>query len=232
MGKIIAFGNQKGGTGKSTCTTLAANGLSQAPYNFRVAVIDTDKQKSLTRARLFDSEDHTGTFPYDVLNYNVPTFEAKAAELIGQNDFIFVDAAGKLDRDLPTQHQEISRIVTLLDYLFIPFVAGNYSLEATLDYLKFVLQEQALRGPDARQLEIIGFVNMDRERTRNRRYLLSEIDDVKRMAGIPFMKSSLKDYTLYKDVDTLETFYDESPTDPARLNYTIWLKELAQILTT
>ena len=46
MGKIIAFSNQKGGSGKSTLTANMAVLWSNSGY--KVAVIDADAQKSLT----------------------------------------------------------------------------------------------------------------------------------------------------------------------------------------
>jgi cellulose biosynthesis protein BcsQ len=52
MAKIIAIGNQKGGTGKTTVTCLAANALSRPPFNLRVFVADCDPQQSIIRRRL------------------------------------------------------------------------------------------------------------------------------------------------------------------------------------
>ena len=46
MGKVISFANQKGGTGKTTLGINLAVLWSNSGY--RVAVIDADKQKSLT----------------------------------------------------------------------------------------------------------------------------------------------------------------------------------------
>ena len=39
------FANQKGGVGKSTCSMMAANALSQAPFDKKIFLIDGDKQK-------------------------------------------------------------------------------------------------------------------------------------------------------------------------------------------
>ena len=46
MGKVIAFSNQKGGSGKSTLSANLAVLWSNSGY--KVAVIDADPQKSLT----------------------------------------------------------------------------------------------------------------------------------------------------------------------------------------
>ena len=229
---ILAFGNQKGGTGKSTCTVLAATALSQPPFSYRVTVVDTDQQKSISRLRLFDLEDFDGVLPFDVLDYNVRTFENKVRELDRANDLILVDVAGKLDANLPADHQEISRILNYLDFLFIPFVAGNFALEASLDYLKFVLQFATRRQSEGRPpLQVVGFTNMDRPRTRNSRFLASEADQIRAVANIPYMKTRLGDYTAFRDATTVASLYDDNPTDPARLNFTTWIKELHKTIT-
>jgi cellulose biosynthesis protein BcsQ len=233
--------------GKTTCTTLAANGLSQYPYGYHVTVVDADQQKSISTARWFDAEDQEPTtgivstgptieaplydFPYHIENIDVPTFEKKIPELDQANDIVLIDAAGKLDTGLPFQFQEISRVIAQLDYLIIPFIPGKLSLGSSIEYLKFALALKRAREAESRKpLHVVGFINMDRPRTQNSRHLIKEIDVIKDRAGIEFMKARLKDYTLYKDVDTLESFYNEDASDPARLNYTVWIKELEKIL--
>ena len=69
MGKIVAFANQKGGSGKST---LSANiAVLWSNSNYKVAVIDGDAQKSLTywmeaRKKYYgDSDIGIDTFPYN-----------------------------------------------------------------------------------------------------------------------------------------------------------------------
>lgn len=230
MSKIIAFSNQKGGIGKTTANIMTANALSQEPFNYKCVVVDTDNQKSVVKIRLMDSDDFTGVFPYDVLNYNVATFEQNIQELDKSNDLIFVDVAGKLDTNLPVEHQEISRILNYVDFLFIPIVSGNFGLDSTMDYLKFVLHFQEKRAAEGRPFEIIAFQNMARERSRNYRFLKSELAKLKRMVNIKFMQSSLKYYTLFSDIDTYSNYYDSNATDKAKLNFSVWLNELHQII--
>lgn len=230
MSKIIAFSNQKGGIGKTTANILTANALSQQPFNYKCTIVDTDTQKSVVKLRLMDSEDFTGVFPYDVLNYNVSTLERNIKQLDKANDLIFVDVAGKLDTNLPVEHQEISRVLNYVDYLLIPIVSGNFGLDSTLDYLKFVLQFQEKRQAEGRPFEIIAFQNMARERSRNYRFLKSELAELKRMVDIKFMQSPLKYYTLFSDVDTCLSIYDENATNAAKLNFSVWLNELHQII--
>jgi len=225
MSKIIVFGSRKGGVGKSTLSVLTANALSCPPFNKKVTVIDTDGQKSISKLRLMDSEDFDGILPYEVLNYNVPTFERNIKDIDNRNDFVIVDVAGKLDTSISVDQQEISRVINYVDYLFIPFVAGNFALDSTLDYLKFVLQFQAKRKAEGRPFKIIGFVNLHRQRTRNSKFLVSEIDQLKNMVNIPFMETPLKEYTLFRDADTLESYYSKTSSDNAKSNFTAWMDE-------
>jgi len=231
MSKIIIFGNQKGGIGKSSLSVMVANALSQKPHNKKVTVIDTDQQKSLVKLRLMDSEDFEGVLPYPILNYNVSTLEHNIKDLDSRNDYLIIDTGGKLDKNLPTDQQEISRIINYVDVLFVPFVAGNFALESTLDYLKFVIQFRALREKENRPFKIVGLVNMYRERTKNAKFLLSEIDQLKNMVNIPFMQTQLKEYTLFRDTDTLETFYNKNnKSDKAIRNFTKFFDELHTII--
>ena len=66
MGKIIAFSNQKGGSGK---TTLSANlSVLWANSGYKVAVVDADAQQSLTywmKAR----KQYYGDEPMGIISY-------------------------------------------------------------------------------------------------------------------------------------------------------------------
>ncbi len=231
MSKIICFGNAKGGCGKTTLSCLSANTLSQAPFDFDVTVVDNDNQKSIVKARNFDVEDFSGVLPYDVLNYNIETLQGKISRLDERNDFVFIDAAGKLDNNLTVEQQEISKILVYTDYLFIPFVAGAFNLDSTIDYLRFALEIQEKRQSSERPLHIYGFLNRYRNRSKMNRHLLREVDELKRMTGIPFLRNYLNDYTLFSEVDTVSNFYKPDATDNATINFVVWFNEFYKIIS-
>ena len=56
MAKIIMFGNQKGGIGKSTLSILTANALASPKFDYKVLVIDNDMQRSILSIRQYDEE--------------------------------------------------------------------------------------------------------------------------------------------------------------------------------
>ena len=67
MGKVIAFSNQKGGSGKST---LSANlSVLWSNSGYKVAVIDADAQKSLSYCCLL----YTSPSPRDLSTSRMPS---------------------------------------------------------------------------------------------------------------------------------------------------------------
>jgi len=230
MSKIIIFGNQKGGVGKSTITCLCANALSQAPFNYKVLLIDNDKQRSITEARNFDLDGLKGDPPYDVVGLNVTELQAKLPEYDQQYDLIFVDTAGKLDAEAPLENQEITKGLMYCDHLFLPFRAGNFNLDASLQYLKLLLQIQQKRADSGRPLHVRGFINMYRQRSKMNDLLISEIKHLKE-GGVKFMVNRVGNYTLFEDVNTITSQYDEDTNNVAKLNFTTWLNEFIKHLS-
>jgi cellulose biosynthesis protein BcsQ len=230
MSKIIIFGNQKGGVGKSTITTLCANALSQPPFNLNICIIDNDRQKSIVEARNYDLEDLEGEAPYDVLDLDLEQLQQQIHQLDQEYDLIFIDTAGRLDIKLDIQQQEITKALMYADYLFIPFRAGNFNLDASLEYLKMVVQLGELRSDSERPLHYYGFVNMYRDRSKTNTDLIIEIENLK-TAGVDFMMTRLRNYTIFEDINTLNSLYDVNSVDKAKLNFTVWLNEFVKILS-
>jgi len=226
MSKIVMFGNQKGGVGKTTLTALCANALSSPPFNKSVLVIDADKQQSIIKRRLSDVQSSDQETPYKVEFMTVADFVKNIRDVASNYEFILIDAAGKLDNNLHVDQQEIINFLVYVDYLFIPFVPGNYSLESTLDYLKIVLKLRVKRKDMSRPLEVIGFVNMYERRTLDDKFLMEELEELQGMINIDFMESKLSRYALFRNTDTLTSFYDDSETrDKAIRNFSKWFNE-------
>ncbi len=225
------FGNQKGGVGKSQCSVLVASALSQAPFNLNVALIDVDEQKSVISARNLDTRAYPNAkAPFAVYDFTVEEMQEKIAELDAQNHIVLIDAAGKLDAKAEVAQQEISKSLMYVDNLFLPFVAGNYNLDATLRYLQFVLQLQKARVLSNRKLTATGFVNMYRTRSKKNQFLLDDINALKQTANLPFMTNYLNDYAAFSDGDTFTSLYDPLSNDAAKINFAAWIGELAKTI--
>jgi len=233
MAKIVMFGSQKGGVGKSTLTCLAANALSSPPFGRSVAVVDADKQQSIIKRRLADLQGFEAVPPYDVQAWNLSQFQDKGKgiyQLAKEVDFIFLDAAGKLDTNLPPDQQEILTFLQYVHVLFIPFVPGNYALQSNLDYLQGVLKLRSERQKQGRPLDVVGLVNLSETRTLDDRFLMEELDTLKSMVNIKWMDATLNRYALFRNVDTLTSFYDAESSDKAKQNFSNWFDELLKII--
>ena len=134
MGKVIAFSNQKGGSGK---TTLSANmAVLWSNSGYKVAVIDADAQKSLThwidaRKKYYGDHDIGVTpFAFDIKNL---TEEIK--QIKRKFDFIIIDSP-------PSITYETVQIVKSANRVFVPVQPSPLDLMATLPFLKLAQQER------------------------------------------------------------------------------------------
>jgi chromosome partitioning protein len=228
MSKIVAFGNQKGGVGKSTVITMAANALSREPFNINLCVIDCDRQKSLVEARAFDQSENEEVF-YPVLGMSVDELQDKIHELDKEYDLILIDTAGRLDHTVSVENQEITKALMYADYLFIPFRAGSFNLDASIEYLKVAHKLEQLRLKTQRPLKFYGFVNMFKDRSKTNAFLVTEIEHL-RTQGIPFMLCRLRNYTLFEEIDTRTSYYDVNANNKAKLNFTVWINEFVKTI--
>lgn len=231
MSLIIAFGNQKGGVGKSTIITLCANALAQPPFQLKICVVDNDPQRSIYEARQFDLDGKptAAKVPYDVLAMDLKTLQEHIYELDKQYDLVLIDTAGRLDVNLDVQQQEITKVLMYADWLFVPFRAGNFNLDASLEYLKMAAKLQQLRANSPRPLRFYGFVNMFKDRSNSNFHLVEEIENL-RTAGVKFMLCRLRNYAAFEEIDTFANLYDVNANDKAKLNFTVWLNEFVKIL--
>ena len=112
MGKIITFANQKGGSGK---TTLSANlAVFWANSNYKVAVIDSDAQQSLTywleARKKYYREEPTGidSYPFDVRK-----LEDDLKQIKRKYNFIIIDSPPSITFDTV-------QIIRSSDKVFVP----------------------------------------------------------------------------------------------------------------
>lgn len=231
MAKIIMFGNQKGGVGKSQVSIMTATALSQTPFNLKTCIIDIDNQKSIISARSFDLRAYeVDNVPFDVFNYSISDLQANIATLDKQYNLILIDAAGKMDNTQPIQTQEITMALMYVDFVFMPFVSGSHILEATTNYFRFIRQVQVIRALQSRNLKAYGFINMYRTRSKSNAFLNEDIEQLKASESLLMLQNSLNDYSLFRDADTITSLYDATTTDSAKQNFTQWCNELLNII--
>ena len=134
MGKIIAFSNQKGGSGKSTLTANMAVLWSNSGY--KVAVIDADAQQSLTywltERKKYYGEDDIGIVSYQ---FDVRNLAEELKNIKRKYDFILIDSP-------PSITFETIQIVKVANGLFVPVQPSPLDLMATLPFLQIAKQER------------------------------------------------------------------------------------------
>lgn len=137
ISKVIVVANQKGGVGKSTVCMALANYLA-LEMKFNVGgIIDTDFQTSVAKKRKNDLDRIKGTSEspaYDVVSFSLDNY-TKIPELIEElrdtNQFYIFDTPGRLN------HQGIVALVTLADYIIVPFNYQNLILKSTIEFIIF-----------------------------------------------------------------------------------------------
>ena len=134
MGKIVAFANQKGGTGK---TTLAANlAVLWSNSQYKVAVIDADSQKSLANwveaRKKYYGENDIGI---DVYPYHTHSLGEDIKKIKRKYNFIIIDSP-------PSITYDTIQIVKNSDRVFVPVQPSPVDLMATIPFLNLVKQER------------------------------------------------------------------------------------------
>jgi cellulose biosynthesis protein BcsQ len=229
MARIIFINAMKGGVGKSQTTVMAACGLASPPFNLRTCVLDIDEQASIAELREIDKSVYDGAKPpFDVIQLDMVGLQKQIADIDKRYQVVFIDARGHLDFKADALQQEISRCMMYADYIFIPFVSGNFNFSANYTYLNFAKQAQSARQLTNRPLNIVAFVNMYRSRSRASQNLLDELHE--RREELAVMENSLSDYAAFREADTYTSLYDPESNDSAKQNFSNWLNEFINII--
>ena len=134
MGKVIAFSNQKGGSGK---TTLSANmAVLWSNSGYKVAVIDADAQKSLTHwidaRKKYYGDNDIGVTPFE---FDIKNLSEEIKQIKRKFDFIIIDSP-------PSITYETVQIVKSANRVFVPVQPSPLDLMATIPFLKLAQQER------------------------------------------------------------------------------------------
>jgi chromosome partitioning protein len=134
MGKVIAFSNQKGGSGKSTLSANLAVLWSNSGY--KVAAIDADPQKSLTywlseRKKYYGADDIGINF----YNFDIRNLAEEVKKIKRKYDFIIIDSP-------PAITFETLQIIKASNGVFVPVQPSPLDLMATLPFLQIAREER------------------------------------------------------------------------------------------
>ncbi len=191
--KIISIVGEKGGIGKTTLNIILASDLHYAKGK-KVVLLDLDNpQYSIHKKRqreleLLDVEEREQKGLYPIKPVTVETIQETILKYYGLVDFIIMDLPGSLNI-------EMVKGLLYVEHVFIPFGHDELEIDSTSNFY-FTLKDNFLEN-DQRVLKSINlFFNKYKLVRKNKFSLLREqFED----AGIPMMKSVVKDRTIYKE---------------------------------
>lgn len=128
---VIAFGNQKGGVGKSTiCLTLATYWASRGKT---LHVIDADMQQSLKIARDLELEEDPTLNPPFPIDFILLRDLAKVLPEMSKSEdkILMIDLPGTYDND-------VALVLCYADYIIVPFAYEDWSLESTSKFATYI----------------------------------------------------------------------------------------------
>ena len=156
--KVVAFGNMKGGVGKSTMNSVLANFIHNES-DLSVCLVDADDmQKSLFKSRERDleklqekisleyknktegeREEIVSTIwdnRYDLLQIDSVSFPKQYSDLLeGKVDIVIIDLPGNL------KQKGVITSYALCDYIFMPTGLGDKDLDSTLEFYSMYKSE-------------------------------------------------------------------------------------------
>ena len=142
-GLLFSFVSQKGGSGKTTLTTMYANYLQKASErtHLEIAVVDCDnKQQSIMNRRSFELQQNPDAKGlYDVYAINSSDFASRAEELKNKYDIILIDLPGNMEQE------GVLSLYYMLDVAVIPMIPSIIDFDATMEFCKKFKEIQTVK---------------------------------------------------------------------------------------
>lgn len=174
-GKVICFGNLKGGVGKSTLISMVA-GYFHANGGRVIAVDSDDLQNTLAAL-------HAGKgTPYPVLQVSPLALAGLLETLREEYAYIFVD----LPRNL--KQNGVAATYAQVDYLFIPLCPTSPDVDSTLSYIEFV-NKTVQPAKEGAPMAVYSLFNRVAQGTREHRMLTERQVEI----GVPILEHFLKE---------------------------------------
>ena len=224
---VMSFANQKGGSGKSTVTLLAANALSQKPYNLKVLVIDADLQRTITKEREADRK-VVKKFPYEVISssLNDRAVVKDVQDNLGDYDLILIDIPGILYKDDRDQ-KEIATVLAICDLIIIPIQATKPSIRASLEFLETCRKVRDLKSKRDMKLEISCFINQKKNTNESKKSLPNLIDQI----GLDYMGTDLAERVYYTRMfDTYTSIFKDRGDASATMEFQRFIDKYLSIV--
>lgn len=191
--KIISIVGEKGGIGKTTLNVILASNLHYG-YGKKIVLFDADNpQYSIYKKRerelkLIDSQEIGRMNLYPIERVTAVSIQDTIMNYYGLVDYIIMDLPGSLN-------VEMVKGLMYVEHVFIPFDHDELEIDSTSNFY-FTLKSNFLED-DERVLKSIHLFFNKYKLVRKNKFTLLQQQFVD--AGIPMMRSVVKDMTVYKE---------------------------------
>lgn len=177
MGKVVVFGNQKGGCGKTTLAITLACGLKE--QGFSVLTVDADPQGSVMSWAVRVDEDSENSLPDTEKHDNVLIDQAlKRAR--DRYDVTIVDLGSNLGFGGDTIQKMLLKSLREADYVFIPVGPSPIDVDASEAFVDVLRDIWERRGENVPAASFV--INGVRKGTTLGREIADVIKDVYEMS--------------------------------------------------
>lgn len=158
-GIVLAFANSKGGSGKSTLTSVLAGYLNKfgKDHHLNIAVIDADDaQNSLGKMRQRETSELDGVNKedeYEIINISSSEIKNYIEYMKKTFDIILIDFPGNL------KQQGVIEGLHFVDIVIIPFETNRISLDGTLEFYNIYKQIPEARKMNSLKTVVKGVPN-------------------------------------------------------------------------
>ncbi len=211
LGKVVAIGNQKGGVGKSTISSLMVNFIHNKYPEYKVLLVDADDfQKTLFKIReqelipLSEEKEFDEEKLYRIICLNSVDFPKKVKIYRDEYDFIFIDLPGNL------KQAGVADSYGNVDHLFIPTQSSKVDIDSTLDFIDFVNQKLIpFREKAGLKTTVYGFFNRVVAKNKDFRELYLASGDAFK---VPFLENFIPEsaVTFQRYISTVYSYENSS----------------------
>jgi len=198
--KVITFGNQKGGVGKSTLTSFFANFIHFDTDNLVCVVDADDKQMSLDRTRKKElAKGAKENDLYNLIQINSNDFpNIYDSGLKGKFDYVFVDLPGNL------KQPGVLATFVYVDYLFIPTSLSSFDLDSMGIFVELYNEVIEKRKEINETVKVFGILNRFNPRMKE----FELFQDMREKLPFKFLDNYIpqSDVMFQRNVSTTETY--------------------------
>lgn len=214
MGKIVMFGGEKGGAGKSTTAVNVAVYLATQGYD--VMLLDGDKQPSASK--FITRRNEAGYTPTIHNTQKLGDIFHTARDLADRYDFVVIDAGGRDSKELRTG-------LVATDLLYTPLRASQLDVE-TLPVVDELVSLARGMNPGLQARILLCMVPSTSINT--------EMAEAKKLFGnfpdLPVSDCYIADYKIYRDAAELGKGVVEMKNQKAKAEIQLLGQELMELL--